>query len=105
MLAYELVTGSIPFEDLASNDYAVVLSGGTPELPEDLEFSLKHIITECWHPQPSESPDFLDLLENRLRGLLSRYEHEEWVNARYGTDVGTYCKENNIERHTAQSVS
>jgi len=95
MLGYELVTGRIPFEDHGFGDYGIVLSGQRPELPEDVHYSIRDIITECWHPEPSRRPDFRSL-EEKLGELLSVCESEGWVNAKYG-DPDTYCKLNNVE--------
>ncbi|KAG0558749.1 hypothetical protein KC19_10G051100 [Ceratodon purpureus] len=63
MVGYELVTGLLPFEGYSLNDYDVVLTGQRPELPEDLHYAIRHIITDCWHPEPSMRPTFGELTQ------------------------------------------
>lgn len=48
MMCYEVVTGCIPFEVHPPSGYNVVLCGGRPRLPRDLNPRLKEIIADCW---------------------------------------------------------
>jgi len=58
MTCYEIVTGRVPFEDLRASDYDVVIRGGRPKLPSDIEPWMRDLITRCWHPNPLERPTF-----------------------------------------------
>jgi len=73
-------TGRVRFEDHIFSDHDVVLSGGRPKLPEDLDPSIKDINTTAWHLKLSKRPDFR-FLEKRLCVLHSQREPAEWVNA------------------------
>lgn len=61
MVAYEIVTGRLPFEEHALNEYDIVLNGQRPKLPQDLHYAIRDIITKCWHPEPSKRPTFREL--------------------------------------------
>ncbi|KAG0562292.1 hypothetical protein KC19_9G134400 [Ceratodon purpureus] len=56
MLCYEVITGCIPFDGRPQNDYSIVLSGGRPHLPEDIDPVLRSFIVGCWHPDPMSRP-------------------------------------------------
>jgi hypothetical protein len=49
---YEILTSCISFENLKSNDYDVVLGGGSPELPAHLSPWICTMLERCWHPNP-----------------------------------------------------
>ena len=68
MTCYEIVTGRIPFEGYSLEQYDAVLNGERPELPLDLDPILREIITNCWHPDPSQRPFFCDIVDDLGKG-------------------------------------
>ena len=62
MLCYEMITGCIPFEEHPGNDCSVVLGGKRPELPDDLDLSLKGLV-ECWQHDPELRPTSSEIYE------------------------------------------
>jgi serine/threonine protein kinase len=61
MMCCKVVTGCIPFEGHPPNGYDVVLSGGRPRLPHDLNPRLKEIIVDCWQHDPQLRPTSFQL--------------------------------------------
>jgi hypothetical protein len=61
MMCYEVITGCIPFEGHPGNDYNIVLRGGRPELPYDLNQELKELVLDCWQHDPELRPTPYDI--------------------------------------------
>ena len=76
MTCYEIVTGRMPFEDLRASDYDVVIRGGRPELPSDMEPWMRDLITRCWHPNPLERPTSKTIV--RTIASDGRYGLDTW---------------------------
>jgi serine/threonine protein kinase len=72
MTCCEILTGSVPLEDLSKSDYSFVLSGGRPELPRDVSRHMRELLCRCWHAIPDERPEFSEIVE-RL-GLIMTTE-------------------------------
>ena len=77
MTCYEIIlTGRIPVEDVATTDYDLVIDGERPKLPTNVEPWMRDLITECWHSDPLERPDFksivdiLTIVENEAHFVL-----------------------------------
>jgi serine/threonine protein kinase len=63
MLCYEIITGRLPFEDHPRDDYSIVLRGGRPKLPDDLDPLLKNLILGCWQHDPRKRPSARDIYD------------------------------------------
>jgi serine/threonine protein kinase len=66
MMCYEMISGRTPFEGHPGNDYSIVLRGGRPELPHDLNQELKQLVLDCWQHDPELRPAASDI-HGRLR--------------------------------------
>lgn len=75
MTCYEILTGRIPFEGFQTNDYDVVLGGGRPHLPGDVEPLFKALLNRCWHPDPAQRPTFQEILDD-LKTATKLYKLE-----------------------------
>ncbi len=69
MTCYEVLTGLIPFDGHPRADYSLVLSGNRPQLPEYVSDDVAELITRCWHQEPEQRPEFLDIC-HKLRSLM-----------------------------------
>lgn len=59
MTCYEIVTGKYPFDGIKDDHLLKQIEEGfRPELPEDLDKSLKGLITTCWDKEPRIRPSF-----------------------------------------------
>jgi serine/threonine protein kinase len=76
MTCYEIVTGRMPFEDLRASDYDVVIRGGRPKLPSDIEPWMRDLIIRCWHPNPLERPTSKTIV--RTIASDGRYGLDTW---------------------------
>ena len=62
MLAVEVFTGKIPFENLENEAAALrILKGGRPEMPENAEaigltVEIWNLLKSCWHQNPKRRP-------------------------------------------------
>lgn len=63
MTCFEILTGSVPFEDHCKSDYSVVISGVRPELPRDVNIHMRDLLSRCWHAIPDERPEFSEIVE------------------------------------------
>ncbi|KAK8852781.1 hypothetical protein M9Y10_017771 [Tritrichomonas musculus] len=73
MLAYEIVTGKVPFKEL-SKVTAITLGfkicgGYRPPFPDDISPKIADLITRCWNPKDTERPNF-DSIFNELTNDL-----------------------------------
>lgn len=71
MMSYEIVTGCIPFEGHPQNDYSIVLRGGRPGLPHDLDSKLKELIRDCWNHDSQLRPTSFEV-HSRLSSIQHR---------------------------------
>lgn len=62
MTCYEVLTGCIPFEERAPNDYDGVIDGERPPLPNYVDDELAELVKSCWHPDPLKRPTFSEIL-------------------------------------------
>ncbi|CAK9191814.1 unnamed protein product [Sphagnum troendelagicum] len=69
MTCYEVLTGLIPFDEHPRSDYSFVLSGNRPQLPKYVGDDVADLIRRCWHQQPEQRPEFLDIC-HKLRSLM-----------------------------------
>jgi serine/threonine protein kinase len=69
MTCYEVLTGLIPFDGHPRADYSLVLSGNRPQLPTYVSDDVADLITRCWHQEPEQRPEFLDIC-HKLRSLM-----------------------------------
>jgi serine/threonine protein kinase len=69
MTCYEVLTGRIPFDGHPRSDYSWVLSGNRPQLPKYVSDDVADLITRCWHQEPEQRPEFLDIC-HKLRSLM-----------------------------------
>jgi len=56
MVCYELLTGLIHCQGHRLSDYKLVLSGGTPELPDYLNPEITQLLQNSWHMDPCQRP-------------------------------------------------
>uniref|UniRef100_A0A0A9BF18 Protein kinase domain-containing protein n=1 Tax=Arundo donax TaxID=35708 RepID=A0A0A9BF18_ARUDO len=76
LLLWELVTGSIPYEDMTPVQaaFAVVNKNLRPVIPSSCPAPLQLLISQCWSSQPEKRPEFrqiVQILEN-LKTVLDR---------------------------------
>ncbi|CAK9191810.1 unnamed protein product [Sphagnum troendelagicum] len=69
MTCYEVLTGLIPFDGHPPSDYSLVLSGNRPRLPKYVSDDVAELITRCWHQEPEQRPEFLEIC-HKLRSLM-----------------------------------
>ncbi|CAM6070936.1 unnamed protein product [Sphagnum tenellum] len=69
MTCYEVLTGLIPFYGHPRADYSLVLSGNRRQLPKYVSDDVADLITRCWHQEPEQRPEFLDIC-HKLRSLM-----------------------------------
>ncbi|KAG0576985.1 hypothetical protein KC19_5G123400 [Ceratodon purpureus] len=76
MTCYEILTGCIPFDEVSSSNYDVVLGGARPALPSHLELPryswIRKMLKRCWHADPLQRPTFKEiclLIERKRIGL------------------------------------
>ena len=65
ILAWEMLTYRIPFEDCTPVQAALAVAVGSKQLsiPDQYkDTDIEAIVTKCWHPQPSQRPSFAHLL-------------------------------------------
>jgi serine/threonine protein kinase len=63
MLWYELFTGKLPFQGHPLSDYDLVLSGKTPDVPEQLESWMRTLLQRCWDEDPHRRPGWDEILQ------------------------------------------
>lgn len=63
MTCFEILTGSVPFEDLRKSNYDFVISGNRPEIPSDVSDQTRQLLSRCWHAIPDERPEFAEIVE------------------------------------------
>jgi serine/threonine protein kinase len=85
MLCYEVITGRTPFEEHPIYDYSIVLGGGRPELPDDLNQELKELVLDCWQHDPELRPTASD-----VQGRLERLWDELSLKVREDLDNLTF---------------
>ncbi|KAL6609652.1 hypothetical protein ACP70R_039621 [Stipagrostis hirtigluma subsp. patula] len=76
LILWELVTGSLPFEDMTPLQaaFAVVNKNLRPIIPSSCPAPLRFLIEQCWSYQPEKRPEFrqiVQILEN-LKTVLAR---------------------------------
>nr|CAB3460963.1 unnamed protein product [Digitaria exilis] len=76
LLLWELVTGSLPYEDMTPLQaaFAVVNKNLRPAIPRSCPAAVKFLIEQCWSWQPEKRPEFrqiVSILEN-LKTVLER---------------------------------
>ncbi len=58
----EILTGEVPFFDMKKCDIPLaVIDGERPHLPSDIDSQLAALIHHCWHHEPSNRPEFVDI--------------------------------------------
>jgi len=62
MVCYEILTGRIPFEGHLKSDYDLVLSGGRPDIPQNVSPVMRDLLHRCWHEDPRERPGWPEIL-------------------------------------------
>ena len=63
MIGYEILTGKLPFEDHLVYDYAHVLNGDQPTLPEYVEVWMHDMLVWCWELDPIDRPTIGEILD------------------------------------------
>ena len=63
MVCYEILTGKLPFEDHPAYDYAHVLNGDQPTLPEYVEKWMHDMLVWCWKLDPKGRPTIGKILD------------------------------------------
>lgn len=63
MTCYEILTGSIPLEDIGRSNYDYVLCGRRPKLPENIKPWLKVLLSRCWHEDALKRPTFQEIFD------------------------------------------
>ena len=58
MTCYEVLTGCIPFQNRAANDYDSIIEGERPPLPDYVDHEMQNLLERCWHCVPSIRPTF-----------------------------------------------
>jgi hypothetical protein len=71
MTSYEVLTGCIPFQNHARNDYDDVIGGARPPLPDYIDHEIQELVKRCWHPEPSMRPGFGEI-EDELRVFVKK---------------------------------
>jgi hypothetical protein len=68
MTSYEILTGGIPFGDLACirQNYDAVIGGERPQFPDHVDGRIQELLTRCWHSDPLKRPSFHGILEELL---------------------------------------
>lgn len=61
MTSYEVLTGCVPFEELGSGDWEVVVRGRRPQLPHPMNSRVAELLCRCWHSVPAERPCFAEI--------------------------------------------
>lgn len=70
MTCYEVLTGCLPLESLARNDYdGVTIRSERPKLPNYIDDRIQNLLRRCWHSKPSMRPTFEQIVEE-LEALL-----------------------------------
>jgi hypothetical protein len=63
VLIYEVITQQDPWEGKSHNEVAtLVLSGRRMTVP-DCNPTLQKLMTDCWHQDPDQRPDFTEILQ------------------------------------------
>ncbi len=62
MVCYEILTGRIPFEGHLKSDYDLVLSGGRPDISQNVSPVMRDLLHRCWHEDPRERPGWPEIL-------------------------------------------
>ena len=78
MLAYEIVTGKVPYYELGDSISAVslgmkVTDGYRPKIPNYIPDKMKSLIEKCWSKKPEERPSF-EFILNELSSDFSYFE-------------------------------
>ena len=81
MLAYEITTGKVPFEELGEsikyNDfYGKISSGYRPKFPKNVTKKMQKLISRCWNANIEERPSFEEI-SSELTKNHSKYFNEK----------------------------
>lgn len=60
-LLYEIVSGSIPWENDDNSIEKAILRGERPEIPRNAPKSIKNLIIKCWNEDPEARPTFSEI--------------------------------------------
>jgi serine/threonine protein kinase len=71
MTSYEVLTGCIPFQNRAINDYDGVIGGARPPLPNYIDHEIQELVRRCWDHEPSMRPTF-EQIERELKVLIKK---------------------------------
>jgi serine/threonine protein kinase len=74
MTSYEVLTGCIPFQNHAINDYDGVIGGARPPLPDYIDLEIQELVRRCWHPEPSVRPTFKKIVRELCIFITKRRE-------------------------------
>ena len=55
------MTGRIPFQNHAVNNYGGVIGGERPPLPDYVDHGIQEIVSRWWHSEPSTRPTFYEI--------------------------------------------
>ncbi|CAK9223248.1 unnamed protein product [Sphagnum jensenii] len=61
MVLYEVLTGRIPLQGHSLNDYDLVISGGRPDIPDDVSPKMRDLLLRCWHQDPHQRPSWTEI--------------------------------------------
>jgi serine/threonine protein kinase len=61
MVLYELLTGLIPFRCHPVSDYDLVISGGRPDIPDDVNPEMRALLLRCWREDPHQRPSLTEI--------------------------------------------
>jgi len=65
VVAWELLTGSCPYEGLSHLDVAIAVTqqGSRLTLPDHCSFEQKQLLNRCWSEDPSQRPSAAEMLK------------------------------------------
>ncbi|OHT13125.1 hypothetical protein TRFO_16889 [Tritrichomonas foetus] len=67
MFLYELLTGTIPFDEMSNIDAAnAIMQANRPEIPSSTPSNLAQLIQKCWAPLAIDRPTFINVLETMI---------------------------------------
>lgn len=71
IILWELLTREVPYGEMQQIQVAIAVltTGLRPTIPNDTPAGLRKLITDCWHADALQRPDFLEIIE-RLEWIM-----------------------------------